>query len=63
MTEKITQQSLWLKSYLIRGKGVVSVEQLNCISSPSIRQALSSRDKNLGGAGEKEKYINVTIIV
>jgi len=41
--------------YLIRGKGVVSVEQENWISSPSIRQALSSRLTNLGGAGEMKK--------
>lgn len=41
--------------YLIRGKGVESVEQVNCTSSPSIRQALSNRHTNLGGAGEKER--------
>lgn len=37
--------------YLIRGKGAVSVEQENWMSSPLMRQALSSRDTNLGGAG------------
>lgn len=51
--------------HLIRGRGVVSVEQVNCISSPSIRQALSSRDTNLGGAGENEDgcslLINITL--
>lgn len=30
------------------------MEQVNCISSPSIRQALSSRHTNLGGAKEEK---------
>lgn len=41
--------------YLTRGKRVISVEQVNCISSPSMRQALSNRHTNLGGAGKKGK--------
>lgn len=45
--------------YLICGKGAVRVEQVNCMSSPSIRQALSSRHTNLGGAGGRKKYIKV----
>lgn len=36
--------------YLIRGRGVVNVEQVNWMSSPSSRQALSRRLRNLGGA-------------
>lgn len=48
--------------YLTRGKGVVSVEQVNCISSPSIRQALSSRHTNLGGAGQGGKNRNCVTV-
>lgn len=48
----VTTTDVWLElPYLIRGKGVVSVEQENWMSSPLMRQALSSRDTNLGGAG------------
>lgn len=44
--------------YLTRGKGMASVEQVNCMSSPSIRQPLSSRHTNLGGAGQGGKNRN-----
>lgn len=48
----VATTDVWLEvPYLTLGKGVVSVEQENWMSSPLMRQALSSRDMNLGGAG------------
>lgn len=54
----ITTTDVWLELlHLIRGNGVVSVEQENWMSSPLMRQALSSRDTNLGGAARVRQAV------